>query len=259
MEVSRLKTLLAGKSITIGSWLTLADPDVCEMMCKAGFDWLTIDMEHSSIGLREMSRLIQIIDLSGLPALVRVANNDLTMIKQAMDCGATGIIVPMVNSADQARSAVAAAKYPPVGHRGVGLYRAQKYGCNFGEYQKNAEENSVVIVQIEHKNAIECLDEIMAVDGVDGYIIGPYDLSGSYGKPGEFDDVEVQQALDRSAKYACEGKKAAGIHIVHGAANSLQEKINEGYTFIAYGSDMLFLLEKIQKERELIGSVRDKI
>ena len=247
-----LKQRIIEKELTIGSWLSLADTDVAEMMAKSGFDWLVIDQEHSSIGLREMSRLIQVIDLAGSVPLVRVGVNDPLHIKQALDSGAKGIIVPMVNSVDMAKTAVQAAHYPPKGTRGVGLYRAQGYGESFDSYRRNMADDIIVVVQIEHYSAIDNIRAIMKVDGVDAFLVGPYDLSGSYGKPGDFNDNEVVQALNIIEKYCVDGDKSGGIHVVH-TNDDINKCIEQGYKFIAYGSDMIFLSEKIKSVTNQIG------
>ena len=130
-----LKKKFEKKSISIGSWITLAHPAIAEIMAKSGFDWLTIDMEHSAITLSEAQNLIQVIELCQVTPLVRVSENDPTLIKRVMDAGAHGVIVPMVNTVAEAEAAVSAVKYPPVGIRGVGLARAQGYGLEFKKYK----------------------------------------------------------------------------------------------------------------------------
>ena len=257
MKTKSLKSSLAAKELTIGSWLTLADTDICEIMTQFEFDWLVIDTEHSSIGLREMSRMIQIIDLAGVIPIVRVGSNDPLLIKHALESGSHGIIVPMINTQEEARSAVASAHYPPKGQRGVGLYRAQSYGTNFEDYKDWAAKEVVVIAQIEHRIGVENLTKIMATNGIDGFLVGPYDLSGSYGKPGEFDDPGVKTSLEAVQQYCKSSNKPGGFHVVHTADNALEIKIDEGYRFIAYGTDMIFLTERLQVERDRVKLLRD--
>lgn len=236
-----LKEKLRKNELTIGSWITLGSPYIAEIMAQAGFEWLVVDMEHSAITMTEAQNMIQVIELSDVVPLVRVCVNDLTEIKHAMDAGAHGVIVPMVNSAQEARYAVNAVKFPPQGTRGVGLGRAQKFGFGFEGYKNWAEKNSVVIVQIEHIDAVNNLEEILAVDGVDGFIIGPYDLSGSLGKPGNFTDPAFLSALDRVNTVSRSMGKARGYHSVAVDANAARVKINEGYCFLAASVDELFL------------------
>ncbi|NQU59145.1 MAG: 2,4-dihydroxyhept-2-ene-1,7-dioic acid aldolase, partial [Rhodospirillales bacterium] len=179
-----LKQKLTNNETTIGSWITLGHSAVAELMAKTGgFDWLVIDMEHSVIELSQAQEMMQAIDLAGVPPLVRLTSNDENLIKRVMDAGAHGVVVPLVNSKEDAERAVASVYYPPRGTRGTGLARAQGYGATFPEYKAWLKENGVVVVMIEHIDAVNAIDEILAVPGVDGFIIGPYDLSASLGVP----------------------------------------------------------------------------
>lgn len=236
-----LKKKLEGKKVTVGSWITMGDCSVAEIMAKSGFDWLVVDMEHSAIELPDAQRLIRIIELAGCVPLVRVGENSPTIIKRVMDAGAHGVIVPMVNTEEEAVRAVKAVKYPPVGTRGVGLARAQGYGMDFEGYKDWLGKNSVVVVQIEHIDAVKNLERILAVDGVDAFIVGPYDLSGSVGRPGEFDHPDVKTALDQIKIVAEKLKKLAGIHVIPPDYKEVNERIKEGYGFIAFSLDTLFL------------------
>jgi len=223
--------------------MSLGDPSIAEIMAKAGFDWLVIDMEHSAISTEQCQELIRIVDLCGSSPLVRIGENSPLLIKRAMDAGAHGIIVPSVNSREDAERAVSAVKYPPHGTRGVGLSRAQGYGESFNEYKKWLEEESIIIVQIEHIKAVENLKQILTVEGIDGFIVGPYDLSGSLGIPGDFEDKKMHEALAEIKKVAVEVNISAGYHVVPPKPDLVQEKIREGYTFIAYSVDFLFIGE----------------
>jgi len=236
-----LKSRLINKEVTIGSWITLGHPAVAEIMAQAGFDWLTVDMEHSAITLHQAQHLIQVIELAGSVPLVRVGVNDANLIKRVMDAGAHGVIVPMVNTKEEAERAVSAVKYPPLGTRGVGLARAQKYGAGFEPYKEWVKKESIVIVQVEHIKAVNNLDDILSVDGVDGFIIGPYDLSGSLGVPGEFEHPETVAALERVRKVSKARDAVAGFHVIPPELSALEEKIREDYRFIAFSLDILFL------------------
>ena len=236
-----LKSKLRSGEMTIGSWITLGHPAIAEIMADAGFEWLVIDMEHSSITIRDVEDLVRVISLKGIPALVRVGENNPNLIKRVMDTGADGVIVAMVNSKEEAERAVSAVKYPPIGTRGVGLARAQKYGFGFEGYKKWVEEESIIIVQVEHRDGIENIEDIFRVDGVDGFIIGPYDLSGSYGQPGNFKHPKMINALNEVMKISKKMKKSAGFHVVKPDVDDFEKKVNEGYSFIAFGFDALFL------------------
>ena len=236
-----LKQKMINKEFTVGSWITLAHPAIAEIMAQAGFDWLVVDLEHSVITIREAGELIRVIDLCGVAPLVRLSSNDPVQIKRVMDAGAHGIIVPMVNSAEEARKAVAAVRYPPDGQRGVGLARAQGYGSGFEKYKKWLNQESIVIVQVEHIKAVENIDSILAVEGVDGFIVGPYDLSGSLGIPGQFDNQLMMEAMSRIQTFMKSSSKIPGYHVVEPDIDQLQQRVIEGYLFLAYSVDFRML------------------
>jgi 2-dehydro-3-deoxyglucarate aldolase len=184
----------------------------------------------------------------GLNAYVRVGENNTRIIKRILDAGADGIIVPSVNSAKDAQKAVNSVKYPPVGHRGVGLARAQGYGFDFENYRDVKTKDIKLIVQIEHINAINELDAILKIDGVDGTFIGPYDLSGSLGKPGQWDEPEVVAALKVYEKTVKKYDKWVGFHVVPPDYKLVLEKKKKGYNFIAFSFDAYFLGQTIRDQ-----------
>mgnify|MGYP001372082780 CR=1 FL=1 len=226
------------KNFTIGSWITLGHPSIAEIMCNSGFDWLTIDLEHSSITIKEAEELIRVINLCNVKPYVRLTSNNSDQIKRVLDSGAEGIIVPMVNDYNEALKAVEACFYPPTGKRSVGLARAQKYGVGLDEYIKWQNKNLSLIVQIEHIDAIENLDEIFSLNQINGYMIGPYDLSASMGKPGDFHDKKFKEAIDTIVSKASKFNLKKGIHIVEPDKNLLHEKVKEGFDMIAYSLDI---------------------
>jgi len=236
-----LKKRIANGEPVLGSWITLAHPAIAEIMARAGFDWLAVDLEHSVITIREAEELIRVIELCGVAPLVRLSWNDPVQIKRVMDAGAQGVIVPMVNSAEQARAAVAAVRYPARGTRGVGLARAQGYGTRFAQYKDWLEDNATVIVQVEHIEAVRNLEEILAVDGVDGFIVGPYDLSGSLGLPGAFDHPDMLAAMARIREVAAAVGARSGIHVIEPNPEELTMRLGQGYTFVAYSLDVRML------------------
>ena len=234
-----LKKKLEKRQTTIGSWITIGNTIVAEIMARAGFDWLVVDMEHSAITLDIAQELIRVIDLYNVPPLVRVGHNQPNLIKRVMDSGAYGVIVPMVNTREEAERAVQSVKYPPTGFRGVGLARAQKYGLDFEGYRQWNQEKSVVIVQIEHIQAVGNLEEILSVPGVDGFIIGPYDLSGSYGIPGETQSPVVRDAC-RTVIAACQRAGASvGLLLVRPTEQAVRQAVEDGYNLLCLGLQML--------------------
>ena len=235
------KNLFNDNEVALGSWITLAHPAVAEIMANAGFDWLAIDLEHSVITIREAEELIRVIELSNVVPLVRLTSNNSDLIKRVMDAGAHGIIVPMVNSALDAEMAVQSIKYPPAGRRGVGLARAQRYGADFEAYKKWQVNGSIVIVQIEHIDAVNNFRDILSVPGVDGFIVWPYDLTSSMGIPGEFSNSKYLDVIERIGKIANNMGVTGGVHIIEPDTKELAQRIDEGYKFIAYSLDIRML------------------
>jgi len=229
------------KRATVGSWITIGHPMVAEIMARAGFDWLAVDLEHSAITLREAEDLIRIIDLNNVTPFVRLTSSNPDQIKRVLDSGAHGVIVPMVNTKATAEAVVGAVKYPPQGSRSFGLARAQGYGHHFDRYVSWNQSGSMVIVQVEHVDAVKNLEEILSVEGVDGYFVGPYDLSGSLGIPGQFSDPLFISAMDEIRRIGKEVGKPGGMHVIEPNENSLNQAMEEGYQFIAYSLDFKFL------------------
>lgn len=226
---------------TIGSWITLGSTGIAEILARAGFDWLVIDLEHSTISIDQAGELIRTVDLADVPPLVRVTSNDSCQIKRVLDAGAHGVVVPSINCKQDAEKAVAATRYAPLGNRGVGLARAQGYGSKFIEYLDWQENATVVIVQIEHIDALKNIGEIFSVPGVDGFIIGPYDLSCSMGIPGEFERDEFKEVVNTIFNAGVEAGCPAGIHLVEPDPERLETLVHEGYKILAYSVDIRML------------------
>lgn len=249
-----LKAKLARSEVTVGSWITLGHPAIAEIMASAGFDWLVLDMEHSVLELSEAQTIIQVLDGLDCPAIVRLTSNHPDQIKRVMDAGATGVMVPMIKSAADAQAAVEAVYYPPEGKRGVGLARAQGYGARFQEYRQWLKENAVIIVMVEHIDAVQQIDAILSVPGIDAYIIGPYDLSGSMGRPGELDHPEVQIAIEKVLEAGRRLNKPGGIHVIEPDPAALRKRIEAGFNFLGYSLDIRILDTLCRQHMKIIRS-----
>jgi len=243
-----MNKLLHGRKMTIGSWLAIPNEASAEIMANAGFDWLVIDMEHSPIVAESASRLIRIIDLCGLPALCRLPSNDPVVAKQVLDAGAAGIIVPMVENREEAIKAVEAAYYPPKGIRGVGLARAQGYGSEFEAYKDNY--RVVVIAMIESMKGVGNIEEIVTVSGLNGILVGPYDISASFGLIGQLDHPKIHDGLKKVIGACDQANIGCGLHVVHPSNEAVQIAYEAGYTFLALGIDMIFLDQAAKKSLE---------
>lgn len=230
------KKLLRGERL-LGTIVSVASPQVSELLAQAGFDWLFIDAEH---GLLEASAIQDLIRAAGAtPCLVRVPSLDEVAIKQVLDAGAEGIIVPQVNSADAAKRAVAYAKYPPLGQRGVGIARAQGYGFELDDYLARANERITVVVQAEHIEAVANIEDIAVTPGVDAVFVGPYDLAASLDRMGRVTDREVVQAIDHITR-ACQANDTR-LGVFGASADAVNPYIAQGFTLIAAGTDTLLL------------------
>ncbi len=228
--------LNAGKRL-LGTLVSIASAQSVEILSQAGFDWLFIDGEHAPLSDADIQYIVQAA--APLSCLVRVHSLDEIAIKKALDSGANGIIVPQINTAEQAAQAVAYAKYPPMGQRGVGIARAQGYGFAFQEYIEQANDNVVVVVQAEHAQAVENIEAIAATPGVDGVFIGPYDLSASLGKMGQLDDPVVVAAIDRISEACVTAEVKLGVFST--TSDAALPYIQRGFTLITAGTDTLLL------------------
>ncbi len=241
-----VKRALLKREVTLGTWIQTGSTAVAEVFANAGFDWIAADIEHTDIELQTYSAIARGMYGRGMYGrgvvpIARVRENDTLAIRQVLDTGAQGVIVPLVNSAKDAKKAVKAAKYPPEGVRGFAFCRANDWGVNFESYVKTANDNVAVVVMIESREAVENIDEILQVEGVDGVFIGPYDMSGSYGIVGQTSHKIIREACIKVSA-ACERHgKSAGIHVVLPVDDAVKNAVEEGFTFIALGIDVVFL------------------
>lgn len=243
MLATRIKEKLSRGEPSLGSWMSMGHVSIAEILASAGYDWVVVETEHTAIDVSEVLRLVIAIEGRGAVPLVRLAWNDPIQCKAVLDSGAAGVIVPMVNTRADAELAVKAAKYPPLGCRGIGLARAQGYGTSFHAYVTRANAETLLVVQIEHIDAVNNIEEILSVPGIDATFIGPYDLSMSMGLPGQLSHPAVVAAGERVLQATLAHGLTAGIHLVHPdrAAADLPDYLARGYRFIALGTDILFL------------------
>lgn len=183
--------------------------------------------------------------MGGVPVLARLSGHDTNQIKRLLDMGASGIIAPDVRTAEQARRLADACFYPPRGTRGVGLARAQGYSRSFHTYRDGAANDVVFIPQIEHIDAVRDLGDILDVEGVAGFFVGPYDLSGSLGVPGEFEHPDMVEAMDMVGEFIRPEGPFAGIHVVEPDLEQLEKAVGKGYRFIAFASEMLLFSQRM--------------
>ncbi|MDA1016317.1 MAG: aldolase/citrate lyase family protein [Planctomycetota bacterium] len=222
----------------LGTMVTLSTPSTAEILADVGFDWLFVDGEHGPLDTSDLLAILQTVSRR-VACLVRVPVADEVSIKKVLDLGAAGVIAPQVNTAEHAANVVSWSRYSPVGTRGVGLARAHGYGLRFQEYVETANETVSVVVQAEHARAVDNIESIVKVEGIDAILLGPYDLAASLGKMGQVDDPKVVAAI----KHVTQTCRAAGVPLgMFGVtAKALTPYLECGYTLIVGGVDTLML------------------
>jgi 4-hydroxy-2-oxoheptanedioate aldolase len=230
------KHAIARGELQIGLWCSLCSPITAEIVCHSGFDWLLLDTEHSPNEVPDVLSQLQAVQAGSASPIVRPAWNDIVLIKRFLDIGAQSLLLPFVQTADEARRAVEATRYPPGGIRGItGSGRASRYG-RVTNYLKNATQEICLLVQVETKSALERIEEIASVDGIDGIFIGPNDLAASFGHIGNWAHPEVQSALEDAVRRLKKIGKPAGILTPN--EEEAKRFIQWGYTFVAVGADL---------------------
>ena len=235
---TNFRSRLASGETLIGTMVTLPTPAAAEILADAGFDWFFVDGEHGPLEAAELMGILQAVG-DRVPCIVRVPEAAEVPIKKVLDLGAAGVIAPQVNTPEQAADVVRWARYSPEGSRGVGLARAHGYGFRFQEYVENANDQITVVVQAEHRDAVENIEAITQVPGIDAVLLGPYDLSASMGKMGQIDDPEVLAAIDRITA----ASQAAGIPLGNFGVtpDAVLPYRDRGYTLLVAGVDTLHL------------------
>lgn len=254
---SRLKR---GQAV-VGTWLQLPSPDVAEIIGASGYDWAAVDLEHGAFTRSELPGIFRALELGGTEPFARLLSAERDQIKAALDSGARGLIFPMIESRAQLDEAIAQALYPGgsggyAGQRGVGYARANNYGRHLSTHldlEQGLGQHIVLAAQIEHVRALDNLDAIFSHPRLDAYIVGPYDLSASLGRPGDFEHPEFKTALARMTQTAKKHGLAMGLHQVQPDPAALHARLAEGYTFLAYGIDALFLMQNAENPLKRIG------
>ena len=252
--MGQTKDKLRGGQVALGGWVMTGSPVVAEIMAGEDFDFLGVDMEHTAIDYPVLQQIAMAAKASGTDLLARLESADaVVQAKRVLDAGATGIIVPMVNSRQEAELAAAMARFPPAGIRGAAFSRASDYGRNFGSYFETHNDSVIVAVMMEHIRSVENADEILSVPGIDATFIGPYDLSTSMGKPGQLDDSAVQEAIQTIFHASVRHGVAPGLHVVQTDADEVARRVEQGFRFVACGLDTEFIVHSC---RSILGKVR---
>jgi len=239
--MGRLKEILKSGEPALGTWITINHPDVVDALSDLPFDWFVFDMEHAPLEISDIEILMMPLRNTEITPLIRVPWNDMVMIKRALDIGAEGIIVPWVSSREEAEAAVKYASYPPRGLRGVGPRRCIRYGERsfLDYYDKFEREERVIVVQIETRKALDNLEEILSIQGIDVAFVGPLDLTTNLSIPTQYDNPSFKEALEKILKTCREYDVAPGIYAV--SLQNAEEMISKGFRFVSLMSDMRIL------------------
>ena len=254
--MKNLKEKLLSNPPILGSWVNTCSPVVAELMAMTGFDFLCVDVEHSAVDLPQVQQIFQAIT-SGNPEcapLVRLHGIDYSLVKRYLDAGARGVVAPLVRTREDVMTLVNATKYPPTGLRGVGFCRANNYGMRLSDECEKANDEILLVLQIEHIEAVDNIDDILSVPGVDAVFIGPYDLSASMGITGDFQHPNYIKARERILEACQRHNVAAGIHVVPTEPEQVVQRHNDGYEFIAYSLDITMLTTHCQEALKTIRS-----
>ncbi|MCA9058799.1 MAG: 2-dehydro-3-deoxyglucarate aldolase [Planctomycetaceae bacterium] len=253
MKKNPVKAALAAGQPQVGTWLSFGDVFTARLMARVGFPWLTVDLEHSPIDWQTASLMFAVIAESGCVPLARVPRGDHDLIKRVLDGGAMGIVVPMVDTVEQAKTAIAAAKYPPTGNRSIGgSIPAMNFATTAGEYYQKANDEILVILQTESPQGVDNAEEIYSLPGVDAIFVGPNDLYWQMKKKGQPDPSE-DEFEDMLQRVLAAGKKTGtpvGIHCQ--SVPEIQHRIQEGWQFLALQSELRMMVHRAQ---ELVGQL----
>lgn len=247
-----IKRRLQKREKVFGTWTSLGHSSITEIFTRTGADFVGIDLEHSTISQEQAQRIIVSSHAGGCVCLPRISSHNPEMVRRLLDSGADGIIVPMVQNPQDVKNMIAWAKYPPLGRRGFGVARAQGYGFDFDTYTKTWNDSSLLIGQIESISAVEQIDEILSFDELNGVMVGPYDISGSLGIPGQIEHKKVIEAGQRVIAACKRHGKACGTQLVEPDEAKIKKAFAKGFTFVILSSDVFLLWKWAEGMKKLI-------
>ena len=245
-HIKLIRDKLSSGGCSVGSWIQIPHASIAEIMGQSNYDWVAVDMEHGAVTVSQLPDLFRALEIGDTLPLVRLAQGGVKECKQALDAGAGGVIVPMVESADQVEDIKQSICWPPTGARGVAFSRANLFGKYFDSYVEEAQQ-PLLIIMIESKKAVDNLEAILSVKGIDAVLIGPYDLSASMGLTAQFDESKFKIVIESILMTCKKHKIPCGDHLVAPSLSALKERIDNGYNFIAYSMDSVFLNHSSQK------------
>lgn len=252
-----LRSAVRNRRRVFGAWTSLGHPSITEIFTQAGVDFVGIDLEHSTISQEQSQRIMAAAQAGGAACLPRVSSHNGEQIRRLLDSGADGIIVPNVSSREEVERIVEWSRYPPVGRRSYGVARAQGYGAAFASYTAEWNERSTLIIQIESAHGAERAEELLSHDAIDGAMIGPYDISGSLGIPGQLSHPRVAAVCSRIVEVCRRSGKGCGTQLVEPTPERIDEAFAQGFTFVVLSSDVFLLWKWAERMRELTKRSRE--
>ncbi len=255
----KLKNRLRNREKLFAGWVSYSHPSITETLARSGFDFMFIDMEHSTISIEQGQRIIAASQFEGVPCIPRPVSHSNDYLKPLLESGADGLLIQMVETADQVQALINNVKYPPIGKRTYGVNRAQAYGFDFDEYINNWNETSSFLIQIESITGVQNIEELLSFEEVDGVMIGPLDISGSLGVPGQTNHPLVIEA-SKKVIAACERfGKSCGTQVADANPQSVEALFKLGYNFAILGSDLFVLWKWAEQMQMMMNSMRKGI
>jgi len=244
--------MLRNRDLIFAAWISIGHPSIAEIFALGQFDFLAIDMEHSTINLEQAQRIIAASQTYDRPCLPRPVSHSNDFIKPLLDSGADGLILPLVTTPQEVSNLIDHIKYPPIGKRSYGINRAQNYGATFDEYITNWNENSIFIPQIETKVAVDNIEKIIDNTQIDAVMVGPYDLTGSFGYPGQLTHLEILKAQEKIVTACQKNNISCGIQIKNFTRTELNFYQNLGYNLLFASSDIFLITNWVESATKLI-------
>lgn len=253
---AELKQKLRDRERLFAGWISYSHPSITETFARAGFDFIFIDMEHSTISLEQGQRIIAASQSEGVPCIPRPVSHSNDYIKPLLESGADGLLVQMVETASDVEALIVDIKYPPIGRRTYGVNRAQAYGFDFDEYIQNWNRTSTFLLQVESIRGVENIEELLDFEEVDGVMIGPLDIAGSLGVPGQTTHPLVVEA-SRKVILACERHgKSCGTQVADANPDTVKFVFDLGYNYAILGSDLFVLTKWASQMKDMIKVMR---
>jgi 2-keto-3-deoxy-L-rhamnonate aldolase RhmA len=251
-----LRRKLRSRERVFGGWVSYPDPSITETFARAGFDFIAIDMEHTTISLEQAKHIIASCRAEGVCCLPRPVSHNNDIVKPLLEAGADGMIIQMVETREEVRRLIDINKFPPIGRRSYGVNRAHGYGFDFDRYITEWNETSTLILQVESIKGVENIDELLDFPEVDGVMVGPYDISGSLGVPGQTNHPKVRDAAKRVVEACAKHGKGCCTQVSAVTPAAVQDVFDQGYSFVILGSDLFVLWRWAEEMRGVVNQFR---